>query len=101
MTRVGLIGGKDIGLSIGKTAAISPQSLTVFILALTEAARSIPLRCFLDRYWLSTGPPSIKLMVGRGSKARSISVMALSALKYCLRCLARISFSTRNFRLWQ
>ena len=53
----------------------------------------------------------MKLMVGQGSGACSISAMALSAvgatvaprvgyLKYRLRWSARISLSTINLRLW-
>ena len=54
----------------------------------------------------------MKLMVGRGSGAGSISAMALLAveatvaprvgsLRYHLRWPARTIFSTRNLRLWQ
>ena len=111
MTRVGLIGGKDIGPSTGITVGTSPRLLIVFTLALTEAARSILLRCFLDLYWLSAGPPSMKLMVGRGSGTCSISAMALSAvgatvaprvgsLRYRVRWPTRINISTINLRLW-
>ena len=111
MTRVGLIGGKDIRSSTGSTAGTSPRLLIVFILALTEAARSILLSYFLDLYWLSVGPPSMKLMVGRGSETCSISAMALLAvgatiapwvgsLRYRLRWPARTNLSTRNLRLW-
>ena len=61
MTRVGLIGGKDIGPLTGRIVGTSPRLLMVFILALTEAAQSILLRCFLDWYWLSTGPPQYEV----------------------------------------
>ena len=85
--------------------------LTVFTLALTEAARSIFLLCFLDCYWLSCGPPSIKLMAGWEPEACSVSTTAMSVVGaaatpldgsriYLLRCPARISFSIRNFKLW-
>ena len=111
MTRVGLIGGKDIGPLSGCAAGAFPWLLIVFTRALTEAVRSDLLRCFLDWYWVSVGPPSMKLMVGRGSGACSISAIALSvvgaavaprvgSLKYRLRWPAQISFSIRNLRLW-
>ena len=56
--------------------------------------------------------PSIKLMVALGPEACSISTTTLSAVGatttpwvgsqiYLLRCPAPISFSTRNFKLWQ
>ena len=48
MTRVGLTGGKDIGSSTDRTVRFSPRSLMVFTLTLTDAVRSILLRCFLD-----------------------------------------------------
>ena len=112
MTRVGLIGGKDIGSSTGCAARAFPCLLMVFTRALTEAVRSVLLRYFLDWYWLSAGPPSMNLMVGRGSGACSISAIALpvegaavasrvGSLKYRLRWSARISFSIRNLWLWQ
>ena len=40
--------GKDIGPSTSWTAMMFSRALTVFTLALTEAARSIFLLCFLD-----------------------------------------------------
>ena len=48
MTRVGLIGGKDIGSSTGCIAVMFSWVLTVFTLALTKAVWSIFLLCFLD-----------------------------------------------------
>ena len=50
MTRVELIGGKDIGSSIGYAAEAFPWLLMVFTRALTEAVRSVLLHCFLDWY---------------------------------------------------
>ena len=112
MTHVGLIGGKDIGPSTGCAAGAFPWLLMGFTQALTEVVRSVLLHCFLDWYWLSAGPPSMKLMVGRGSGACSISATALpvvgavvtprvGSLKYRLRWPARISFFIRNLRLRQ
>ena len=112
MTCVGLIGGKDIGSSTSCYVGAFPGLLMAFTLALTEAVRRVLLRCFLDWYWLSAGPPSMKLMVSLGSGACSISATALlvvgaaiapwvGSLKYLLRWPARISFSIRNLRLWQ
>ena len=83
-----------------------------FSQARTEAARSIFLLYRLDWYWSSAGPPNMKLMVGRGSdgcSAPAISLLAAGVVSvpwvgsqmYLLRCLARINFSTRNFRLLQ
>ena len=80
--------------------------------ALTEAAQSIFLLCRLDWFWSSAGLPNMKLMVGQGSNEYSAPAIALSAAgavfvprvgsrMYLLRCLVRINFSTRNFRLWQ
>ena len=54
----------------------------------------------------------MKLMVGRGSDGCSAPAIALSAVgtvsvlwvgsrMYLMRSLARINFSTKNFRLWQ
>ena len=80
MTRVGLIGGKDIWPSIGCVAVAFLWLLMVFTRALIEVVRSVLLRCFLDWYWLSADPPSMKLMVGRGSGACSISATALSVM---------------------
>ena len=66
MTLVGLIGGKDMGPSIGCIAASLSGVLMVFIRALTEVARSIFLLRLLDCYWSSVGPLNMKLMVDRG-----------------------------------
>ena len=112
MTYVGLIGGKNIGSSTSCAVGAFPGLLMAFTLALIEVVRSVLLHCFLDWYWLSAGPPSMKLMVSRGSGACSISATALSvvgaavalrvgSLKYRLRWPARISFSIRNLSLWQ
>ena len=108
MTRVGLIGGKDIGSSTGRTAGASPRSLMVFTLALTEAICSSLLHYFLDWYWLSAGPPNMKLMVGRGPGACSIyattspavvpaAALRVGSLKNHLRFPAQISFFYQKF----
>ena len=81
MTRVGLIGGKDIRSSIDCAVKAFPWLLMVFTRALTEAVRSVLLRCFLDWYWLSVGLPSMKLMVGQDSRACSISAIVLSVVR--------------------
>ena len=83
----------------------------VFILTLIEVARSIFCFCLLDCYWLSTGPPSIKLMVGLGSdecltattallEVGVVSAVQVGSRINLLRCPAQINLSIMNFKLW-